>query len=214
MEDKKITTLFLDIGNVLLTNGWDRKTRRKASELFEFDHAEMDERHHLTFDTYEEGKLSLEEYLYRILFYEPRPFTKEQFIQFMLAQSQPFQEMIDLVCGLKQKYNLRMAVVSNEGRELTTYRIKKFNLDFFVDFFIVSSFVHIRKPDRDIFKMALDVSQAEPERVLYIEDRDMFVEIAQGMGIRGIKHRSYEDTCAKLAFMGLDLNCSSGRGPK
>jgi putative hydrolase of the HAD superfamily len=66
----KIKAVFLDIGNVLLTNGWDRRLRREAAEKFGLDHEEMNERHHLTFDTYEEGKLSLEEYLTRVVFYE------------------------------------------------------------------------------------------------------------------------------------------------
>ena len=48
-----ITTLFLNIDGVLLTNGWDRGIRILASKKFGLDHAEMDERHHLTFDTYE-----------------------------------------------------------------------------------------------------------------------------------------------------------------
>ncbi len=200
------TALFLDIGNVLLTNGWDRAMRRKAAEVFHFDHAELDERHHLTFDTYEEGKLSLDEYLNRILFYEERPFTKEGFIDFMFAQSQPFPDMIDLICRLKRKYRLKLAVVSNEGRELTTFRIRKFKLGSFVDFFVVSSFVHFRKPDADIFKVALDISQVPAEKVVYIEDRAMFVDVARSLGIRGINHKGYEATRAELAALGLALD--------
>ncbi|MEJ2555063.1 MAG: HAD family phosphatase, partial [Anaerolineae bacterium] len=74
-----ITTLFLDIGGVLLTNGWDHNMRRKAAEIFGLDYEEMNERHHLTFDTYEEGKLNLYEYLNRVIFYQERPFSLEEF---------------------------------------------------------------------------------------------------------------------------------------
>jgi len=204
--EQEITTLFLDIGNVLLTNGWDRHMRRKAADIFHFDHTEMDERHHLTFDTYEEGKLSLDEYLNRILFYEPRSFTREDFISFMFAQSKPYPDMIDLFCNLKYQYNLKLAVVSNEGRELTVYRIKKFELDSYIDFFAVSSFLHIRKPDADIYRIALDIAQAPPDRVLYIEDRDMFVDVASDLGIRGIRHKDYATTVAELERYGLRLN--------
>ena len=85
-----ITTLFLDIGGVLLTNGWDRNIRIRAAEKFGLDQDEMNERHHLTFDTYEEGKLSLDEYLHRVVFYQDRSFSPEEFKAFMYAQSQPF----------------------------------------------------------------------------------------------------------------------------
>ncbi|MFN2245418.1 MAG: HAD family phosphatase, partial [Anaerolineae bacterium] len=118
-----ITTLFLDIGGVLLTNGWDHNMRQKAAKAFDLDYEEMNERHHLTFDTYEEGKLSLYEYLERVIFYEERPFSLEEFKAFMFEQSQPYREMIDLVCKLKERYRLKIAAVSNEGRELTVYRI-------------------------------------------------------------------------------------------
>src|SRR5689334_24877355 len=118
MSSSPITTLFLDIGGVLLTNGWDHNSRKRAAETFGLDYEEMNERHHLTFDTYEEGKLSLDEYLDRVVFYRERPFTRESFRDFMFGQSRPLPEMIDLVCRLKSLYRLKVAAVSNEGREL------------------------------------------------------------------------------------------------
>jgi putative hydrolase of the HAD superfamily len=93
--------------------------------------------------------------------------------------------------------------VSNEGRELTEFRIPRFGLASFIDTFVVSCFVRLRKPDLDIFRMALDVAQVEPENVVYIEDRDMFVETAELIGISGIVHRNVEETRANLAAMGL-----------
>src|SRR5512143_3867317 len=110
-----ITTLFLDIGGVLLTNGWDSGIRKRASDKFGLDYEEMNERHHLTFDTYEEGKLSLDEYLDRVVFYQARSFSREEFKAFMYAQSQPFPEMIKLMSDLKAQYKLQVAAVSNEG---------------------------------------------------------------------------------------------------
>jgi len=200
-----ITTLFLDIGGVLLTNGWDRDIRVHASEKFGLDNKEMDERHHLTFDTYEEGKLSLDEYLNRVVFYQDRSFSREKFKAFMYAQSQPFPEMIELIRGLKTQYGLQVAAVSNEGRELTVYRVQQFKLGTFIDFFVSSCFVHYRKPDADMYRIALDIAQARPEQVIYIDDRPMFVEVAQGLGIQGIIHKEYKTTKEALATMGLSL---------
>ena len=200
-----ITTLFLDIGGVLLTNGWDRKARVRAAEKFGLDYDETDERHHLTFDTYEEGKLSLDEYLNRVVFYEKRPFSREEFKSFMYAQSQPFPEMIELMKSLKRQYHLRIAVVSNEGRELTTYRVRQFQLNTFIDFFVSSCFVHYRKPDADIYRMALDIAQASPEQVIYVDDRPLFVEVAQGLGIRGVIHKEYKTTQKAMEGFGLSL---------
>jgi putative hydrolase of the HAD superfamily len=201
----QITTLFLDIGGVLLTNGWDHTMRKRAAEIFDLDYEEMSERHHLTFDTYEEGKLSLDEYLKRVIFYEEQPFSVQEFRQFMFDQSQPYQSVIELIQQLKTRYRLKVAAVSNEGRELTIHRIQKFELDSFIDFFVSSCFVHYRKPDADIYRIALDIAQVSPDQVIYVEDRPMFVDVARGLGIQGIRHTDYETTRAALSGMGLAL---------
>jgi len=205
MANTGITTLFLDLGGVLLSNGWDRKSRRQAAEKFGLDFEEMDERHHLTFGTYEEGKLSLEEYLSRAVFYEERSFSRDSFMMFMFAQSHPYSEMIDFVRNLKSRHGLKMISVSNEGRELTEYRIKRFELGTFIDCFISSCFVHVRKPDYDIYRIAMDVAQASCEEIVYIEDRGMFVETARCLGIQGIVHKDYISTREALAGLGLSL---------
>ena len=202
---QKITALFTDIGGVLLTNGWDRNARAEAVKQFQLDAAELEDRHHLTFDTYEEGKLLLDEYLDRIVFYEPRSFSKETFKQFMYDYSRPYDTMIQLLKKLKEKYNLKTVVVSNEGRELNQYRIETFQLNTFIDFFVSSSFVHFRKPDADIFKVALDMAQVPLDQILYIDDRPLFVQVAEGLGIKGIIHRNYEATKSELATYGLTL---------
>jgi len=200
-----IKTLFLDIGGVLLTNGWDNNTRTRAAEKFSLDYNEMNERHHLTFDTYEVGKLSLDEYLNRVVFYQDRSFSREEFKDFMYTQSLPFPEMIALIRELKARYGLQVAAVSNEGRELTMYRVQRFKLGTVIEFFISSCFVHYRKPDVDIYRIALDIAQVRPEQVVYIDDRAMFVEVARGLGIRGIIHTGYEATRTALEELGLSL---------
>jgi putative hydrolase of the HAD superfamily len=195
----QITTLFVDVGGVLLTNGWDHHARRRAAKNFKLPWAEMEERHRLVFETHEEGKLTFEEYLGWVVFYQRRSFTRAQFRRFMFTQSKPYPRMIDLVVQLKIRYGLKVAVVSNESRAVNAFRIRKFKLDRFVDTFISSCFVHIRKPDVDIFRFALDIAQ----QVVYIENTPMFVQIAEGLGIRSVLHTDYKSTCAKLASFGL-----------
>jgi putative hydrolase of the HAD superfamily len=149
-----ITAWFLDIGGDLLTNRRDHHARKRAAMNFKLEFAEMEDRHHLTFNTYEEGKLTVEEYLGRVVFYQKRPFTRAQFRRFLFARSKPYPEMIELAAQLKVWHGLKIAVVSSEGRELNAYRIRKYKLDRFVDAIISSCFVHLRKPDADIFRIA------------------------------------------------------------
>jgi putative hydrolase of the HAD superfamily len=203
----RVTALFLDVGGVMATNGWDRRAREGAAKKFNLDLDDLNDRHRMTFDTYEAGKLTLDEYLRRTVFCQDQPFTMDEFKTFMYDQSIAYPEMIDLVKALKAKYNLKIAVVNNEGRELNEYRIKTFRLGEFVDFFCSSCFVHFRKPDADIWKIALDIAQVPKEEVVYIDDRPMFVQIAEGLGLRGVVH-NYKDvkkTKDALAAMGLGL---------
>ncbi len=163
----------------------------------------MEDRHHLTFDTYEEGKLTLGDYLGRVVFYQKRSFSRNEFRRFMFAQSKPYPEMIELIAQLKVRHGLKIAVVSNEGRELNAYRIRTFKLGRFVDSFISSSFVHVRKPDADIFRFALDITQVTTRQVVYIENTPMFVQVAESLGVRSILHTDYSSTRAQLATLGL-----------
>ncbi len=205
MTTTKITTLFLDIGGVLLTNGWGRDSRKRAAEKFKLDFAELDEWHQLAFDTYEAGKLDLEEYLTRVVFHETRPFSREDFKAFMFDQSRPYPEMIELIKKIKSRYGIKTVAVNNEGRELSLYRMQRFALDTFIDFFVSSCFVHIRKPDADIYRMALDIVHAPAGRTLYIDDRLLFTEVARGLGIESIHHKAFEATKTALETYGLSV---------
>ncbi len=203
MKEPRIKALFWDIGGVLLTNGWDRRMRAQAAQVFALDPVEMDERHHLTFAIYEEGKLTLDDYLNQVVFYEERSFSRQEFKEFMFAQSKPYPEMVDLARRAKASPGLKTGVISNEGRELTVYRIHQFGLWEFIDFFVCSCFVHYRKPDLDIYRIALDIAQVEGPEAVYVEDRGLFVETAQSLGIRSVHHRGYETTRAALAALGV-----------
>jgi putative hydrolase of the HAD superfamily len=200
----EITCAFLDIGGVLLTDGWDHLARKRAAKNFKLQWVEMEARHHLTSEIFEEGKITLEEYLSLVVFHQKRNFTRNQFRRYMFAQSKAFPEMIEFIAQLKLKMGLKIAIVSNEARELNAYRIERFNLGRLADCFISSCFVHIRKPDLDIFKIALDIAQVRPEQAVFIDNTPMFVQIAEGLGIQGILHTDCNSTRARLSHLGLN----------
>lgn len=188
MKNRKVTTLFCDVGGVLLSNGWGHQSRMKAAELFGFDFQQYEARHQLVFDDYEKGLMTLEEYLRLTVFFQPCSFSYENFIEFMYSQSTPYPRMIEYIHKIRQEYNLKVVLLSNEGRELVDYRMHKFGLKTFADLFIFSCFLGRRKPDKKIFQIALDVAQVKPEDVVFLDDRDFFVDIARQMGIHAIHH--------------------------
>ncbi|MGO8745115.1 MAG: HAD family hydrolase [Thermoguttaceae bacterium] len=199
------TTLFVDVGGVLLTGAWDHLARQRAARHFALDQEALDRRHHLVFDLYEEGKLSLDEYLDRVVFFEDRPFSRKGFRAFMLSQSVARPRMIDLVRNLKARHGLKVVAIGNEGFELAAHRIEKFALKTFIDLFIFSCFVRCRKPDLDIYYMAMDIAQVPPEAVVCIEDQPMFAEAAKSLGIRAFQHVNEKFTRETLAALNVPV---------
>ncbi|QMV20443.1 HAD-IA family hydrolase [Granulicella sp. 5B5] len=190
----------------MLTNGWDHLARKRAAKHFKLNWTEMDERHRLVFETHEEGKLSFDEYLGWVVFFEKRTFTRSQFRNFMFAQSKPHPKMLELVTELKIQHGLKIVVISNESRGVNAYRIRAFRLDQLVDTFISSCFVGMRKPDVEIFRLALDLAQTAPAHAVFIDNTPMFVQIAERLGMRSILHVDYESTRAKLTSLGLQTS--------
>lgn len=202
----EIKALLLDIGGVLLSKGWDRDARRRAAVTFGLDYDEMQERHSAVFETYETGRISLDEYLRRIVFYQEREFSTDEFKEFIFAQSQSYPDMIDFCKRLKAKYNLKTVALSNEGREITMHRIKKFDLPAIIDFFVFSCFVRTRKPDPAIYSFAMDQVQLQKEEVIYIDDTPILCEVGIELGIPTICHKDVASTREELEKYGLSLD--------
>ncbi len=201
----EIKVLLFDVGGVLLTNAWDRHSRSRVCERFNVDLAEFEERHAFVATDFEIGKLSLDEYLERTVFYRPRTFSKEEFFQFMKDQSQPLEPSLTLATAIAASGRYLMGTLNNESRELNDYRIATFGLTDLFDVFFSSCYLGVRKPAEDIYRMALDVTQHRPEECLFIDDRPLNLECATLLGLRTIHFEGAEDLRAKLAELGVGV---------
>ena len=195
MYKKSSKVIFCDIGGVLLTDGWGHVARQAAAKEFELDYVAMDLLHDFIFNTYEIGKISLDNYLNTVVFNQPRNFTKEDFTAFMYSQSSELPDMLQwLKEWKKENPQIRIMAINNEGQELNDYRIKKFQLHECFDVFISSCKVNMRKPDPGIYKLALDIAHIEPYQCIYFDDRQMLVEQAQKHHLKGFQHKSFLET--------------------
>ena len=194
MEAAEVKVIFSDIGGVFLSNGWEHQSREKLAKQFHLDFREMEILHDFIFNTYEIGKLTLDEYLDTVIFNRERDFTKEEFMMLMFAESQALSDMLGWFKEWKRGCGFRVISINNEGRELNDYRIKKFNLHECFDAFVSSCEVGMRKPDPGIFKLAMGVAQVSPEECVYFDDRPMLVQAAQKQGIKSFHHQDFETT--------------------
>ena len=203
MPASRFRVLFSDIGGVLGTNGWDGPLRRRIVAHFGLDFEDIEARHHLMFDTYERGFLSFEDYLRHVFFAAPRAFTVADLRDYTYAQSVAWPDMIDFYRRVKRANGLKLALISNEGAGITEHRIGKFGLRDLADFMVISHFVHMRKPDHAIWRLALNLAQATPEESIYVDDREMFTLVAAELGFTAVRHTSLEDTAARFRDLGL-----------
>jgi putative hydrolase of the HAD superfamily len=206
MRHSRFLVLYSDIGGVLGTNGWDGELRHKVAERFQIDLDEIEPRHHLIFDSYERGHFSFEEYLRYVFFAVPRACTLEEIREYTYDQSVAWPQTIEFFKRVKQANALKVGLISNEGRGITEHRIGKFGLRELADFMVISHFVRLRKPDREIWRLALNLAQAAAEDSIYIDDREMFANVAAEMGFTAIHHVSLEGTRERFSELGLRVD--------
>jgi putative hydrolase of the HAD superfamily len=198
-----IRALFWDIGGVLLTNAWDHTQRVQALKHFQLEEEEFRDRHEMVVSSFERGKISLDEYLDRTVFYRPRPFTRETFIEYMYSLSQPFPDRLQFAKALADSGKYLMGTINNESRELNYYRIDKFGLREIFRLFCSSCFVGLRKPENGIYHLALETTQIPAEECCFIDDRALNLECAAKLGMHAIKMDSLDQLKGELQKFGV-----------
>jgi putative hydrolase of the HAD superfamily len=198
-----IRALFWDIGGVLLNNAWDRTERTAALEHFHLDQEEFHDRHEMVVSSFERGKITLDEYIDRTVLYRARPFTRDAFRDYMLSLSRPFPEVLQFAQALSDSGKYFMGTINNESRELNDYRIEKFGLRNTFRLFVSSCFVGLRKPEKDIFRLALETTQIPADECCFIDDRALNLECAAKLGMHTIEMQQLEQLRADLAKLGV-----------
>lgn len=194
VDVSKIKVVLMDIGGVLLTNGWGHESRQKAAQVFGFDYEEMDILHHFIYNVFEIGSITLDDYLDTVVFNQSRDFTKVDFKQFMYEQSVELPKMLPWVKSWKKQTHLPVFALNNESLELNDYRIEKFKLHELFNGFFSSCCLGFRKPDPRIYQTALEITRVNPEECLYFDDRRMLVDAAKKQGIQAVLHENFENT--------------------
>jgi len=198
-----IGAIFWDVGGVLLTNAWDRTERAAALEHFQLDQEEFHARHEMVVSSFERGKITLDEYLDRTVFYCTRSFTREMFRDYMFSLSQPLPEVLEFARALTASGKYLMGTLNNESRELNYYRIEKFGLRMIFRLFVSSCFVGFRKPERDIYRLALEITQVPAEQCCFIDDRALNLECAAKLGMHTIQMQGVDQLRGDLAKLGV-----------
>lgn len=199
----QIRAIFWDVGGVLLTNAWDHVQRMATLDHFHLDEAEFHDRHEMVVSSFERGKITLDEYLDRTVFYRTREFSREDFKAYMFSLSKPFPEVLNLARKLAASGKYFMGTINNESRELNLYRIETNGLRNIFKVFVSSCFVGLRKPEVDIYRMALEITQMPAEQCCFIDDRALNLECATKLGMQTIEMQSLDQLQKSLSTLGV-----------
>jgi putative hydrolase of the HAD superfamily len=202
----EIRHIFFDIGGVLGSNGWDREQRHRAIEQFGLDADDFQWRHEEVVAEWEEGRITLDEYLDIAVFYKERPFSREDVIEFMYSQSVPDEETIRIARALSADARYTLMTLNNEAEELNIYRIEAFRISQIFEAFLSSCWLGVRKPIRRFYNRALGIAHAEPQSSLFIDDRQQNLTPAKAMGMNVILFQSAAQLRSDLErFLDLEI---------
>jgi putative hydrolase of the HAD superfamily len=200
----QVSAVLWDVGGVLLTNGWDHTQRYQVLEEFSLPREPFETIHAEVNDAWEKDILSLDEYLTKTVFYEPRSFTRQDFFEVMKQQSMLHPNTaIEVLRQVADSPEYAVAIMNNESRALNDHRIERFGLLEFLDCFVSSCYVKLRKPHPEIYKLALDLLQRHPKEVVFIDDRKENIEAATSLGMHGIVHQTAKQTAEELRSLGV-----------
>jgi putative hydrolase of the HAD superfamily len=199
----QIRHLFWDLGGVLLSNAWDRTQRERALQQFHLDPIEFDDRHDMVISSFERGKITLDDYLDRTVFYRPRDFSKQEFRDFMFSLSEGDTTALNFARALAKGCRYQMTTINNESRELNIYRIDHFGLRDIFSMFVSSCFVGLRKPEEGIYRMALEMSQRSAQECCFIDDRALNLEGAARLGMHVIRMQNTAQLQQDLKKLGV-----------
>lgn len=198
-----IRAIFWDVGGVLLNNAWDHSERASTLKHFGLDETQFNERHEPLVPPFEEGKITLDEYLDGTVFYCPRGFTRDAFRAFMFSLSYSLPEVIPFAQALTASDKYLMSTINNESRELNNYRIDTFGLRQIFRFFVSSCYVGLRKPESNIYRLALETTQMAAEQCCFIDDRAENLESPVKLGMHGIQMKTLDQLREDLAKLGV-----------
>ncbi len=199
----EVTTLFWDVGGVVLSNGWDRDERAAAIKHFGLDAEAFEQRHELVNTAFEQGRITLDAYLEQTVFYCPRTFSRDEFQSFLFAQSTENHGTRAVLDEVTATGRYLLATLNNESAELNAYRIRHFQLTRNFTAFFTSCYLGVRKPDAAIYRLALDITQRAPDECIFIDDREPNLEPAARLGMRTVHFQNAQQLAKDLMLEGV-----------
>ena len=88
---------------------------------------------------------------------------------------------------------------------MNLHRIETFGLRQYFDVFFSSCYLGVSKPHMEIYQLALDLSQRQPQECVFIDDRSLNFESAHRLGLHTIQFLNAVQMESDLRTLGLEF---------
>lgn len=112
-------------------------------------------------------------------------------------------ELIDFISDLKKQY--KVALLSNSPLGFVRSILKDNNLELLFDEVIISSELHVAKPNPEIFKIALDRLGIDEPEAIFVDDNIEHIDAAHQLGITSIQFISLKKLKNRLNDLGVNI---------
>ncbi len=98
--------------------------------------------------------------------------------------------LLEQIPELATKYNLY--ILSNTTKDLIPFFLKKYDIEKYFTWVVESSKIWYQKPHNEIYEHILKEYKIIPEKSIFFDDKQTFVDKAKNMGIHGILYDDFE----------------------
>jgi glucose-1-phosphatase len=194
--------IIFDLGGVVVDVESDRLVHQVSQLLGRsFDDIHQAVYHEDLMLPFELGKLSAQEYYGGLKKQIELPWAYEQFVTAWNGIFSPKEDVIAVMQRLSQRHKI-IALSNTNELHLTCIQRTIPHLRIIQDW-IASCDVGLRKPDPEIYQLALKRSKMMPREAVYIDDRPELVEAGRQVGLHAIRFESGQQLESDLQSIGL-----------
>ena len=198
---REITTIFFDVGGVLLIDFIDWKIKDLAAKYSVEESLLFEAKKNLR-PKADAGELSDPDF-WKLLLKTVDITADDDDIDL-----EPYMKKVDggldIVNKLKES-GYKIAILSNDSVEMSNHRRQKYGFDNIFDHIIISCYHHVIKPNRRIYEIALEEMNVTPEESVFIDDRKENVDTANSVGITGIFFENSTQVTNRLKELRINI---------
>jgi len=199
----KISTVFFDVGGVLLVEFIDHKITDLADKYGKVEEIErMREAREQYRPLADCGLMEDRVFWEKILQAVGIKAEEED-----LLCNKYFEEIpgaIPMAVNLKKR-GFKIAILSNDSHGLSRLRRNRFGFDELFDTIVISCFHGVAKPDLSLYRIAVDKARVMPENCLFIDDLQKNVTAACQLGMQSILFENVVQLARELSKLGLTV---------